>query len=188
MRTKLFLMLSGIVFSSCAVASSTSNVTFFDTGEDFSKSVFVGQDASMPMDGSTIIAIQPKHDASGKLVVPKSLASAFVSMREAVPRWYLVALLSSSGDTDCDVQINRYSVTAVLTRWFVKHYEMTKISSPIAVEFQRLGLPDDRELVYSSLISGFCDYVKTNSTDAGLRTVASYAREKPLFRYKAWTK
>jgi hypothetical protein len=188
MRTKLFLALFGVVFSLCAVASSTSNVTFFDTGKDFSTSVFVGSDASMPMDGSTIIAIQPKYEASGKLVVPKSLASAFALMREAVPRWYLVALSDSSGDTDCDVQINRRSATDVLTLWFIKHYEMTKISSPIAVEFQRLGLPDDRELVYSALVSGFCEYVRTNSTEAGLRTVASYAREKPLFRYKAWSK
>jgi hypothetical protein len=187
MRTKLFLTLLTVTISLCAAASGTGKVTYFDTGEDLSKWVFVGSDAAMPIDGSSVIAIQPKQDAVGKLIVPKSLASAFASMRDAVPSWYLVALRNSSGDTDCDVQINRESITTLSTLWFVKHYEMTKTSSPIATELQRLGLPDDRQLVFSALVSGFCEYVRTDSTDAAVRVVATYARDKPMFRNKAWT-
>jgi hypothetical protein len=187
MWAKLLLVTAAFVIPSCVNVNAASSKTMvINTEQDASSLVFVGADAKMPVGESKTIAINPRTDVTGQLVMPTSLASAFKLMRDALPNWYVNALLRTSGNTDCDVLINGLSVSSALTIWFLKNFDMTKKSSQISIELRQFGLPDDYELVRSAIQSGFCEFVRTDNAVSSLSIVKQYSRDEPLFKRKAW--
>ena len=126
----------------------------------------------MPVGREFEIAIEPLRDARGRVVIPRSIAEALEAMRQALPHWYLNALLRSHGDTECSVLVNDVSYTTAIDNWFWIEWRMEDDGSALRREFEGLGIRT-RSIAQQALSNGFCEYLRSGRASA-LAVVAGY--------------
>jgi len=102
-------------------------------------------------------------------------------MYDALPGWYIAALRRTSGDSDCDVQLNDASVTSAVNAWFIKNWDVMEPTRHIYIELQKLGIPHDYIVIDSAISFGFCSYVRTHDDAVSIKVIEKYARKDTLF-------
>ena len=140
--------------------------------EDIASAVYEGRDSEMPIDAEFAIALTPRVDKSGNIVVPENIRDSFAEMRALLPRWYLSALFKSYGDNECSVVVNGTAYTALVANWLWVKWDIAGQHSKLGREFEHLGIRS-RDRVLQALDSGFCEYLR-HGPDAGLKEIESF--------------
>lgn len=169
MRTMFRVVLSLVAVCSCstapfAVAADCAPDVISNRPECLASGVYVGDDDEMPLDGTFKIAFETSPIL---MRVPKTIEESVALVVDSLPHWYLVALKSSSGDSECDVIVNRVSYSAVVVNWLWAQWNMSDPSSELRQDFSAMGFNSQSE-VQQAMILGICEYSK-NGRDRALK-------------------
>ena len=167
MRTMLQIVLSHAAMGSCASALLAAGAAcdpdeISNRPECLASGVYVGDDHDMPVDGSFLIALDKSPRTTR---VPKTVEEAVALTVDALPHWYLAALKSSSGDSECDVIVNGVSYSAVVINWLWTEWNMSNASSELRKAFSTMGFHSQSQ-VQQAMIFGICEYSKNGRQEA----------------------
>ena len=101
-------------------------------------------------------------------------------MYDSLPGWYIAALGRTSGNSDCDFQLNVVSVTSAANGWFIKNWDVMEPTRHIYIELQRLEIPHDYTVIDSAISFGFCSYVRMHDDAVSTKVIEKYARKDTL--------
>jgi hypothetical protein len=126
--------------------------------------VFFGPDRDMPISGEFLISMEPTIKG-GEVVIPSSTGEALDELKRALPHWYLASLLTSTGEDECFVSINRRYITFVVTAWIQVKWMLEDPNTSLHKELKSYGAetpPAMAQLIHG----GLCQYLKSDKKSA----------------------
>jgi hypothetical protein len=157
------LILNTVTTHGAAQENGITKIQIGSSPELVASFVFVGLDSDMNLDTRAHIAIQPTFKDS-QLLVPKSIDDALFEMKKMLPKWYQYALKKSTGEQECEVNINHNTVSNFIKHWIGVNWINTPEGEAIRKEYKQYDLNPEIE-VEKALNYSFCQYVKTGVID-----------------------
>ena len=130
--------------------------------ECLASGVYVGDDHGMPVDSTFRIALER---SSIPTIPPKVVSDALGITVDALPNWYMAALKSSTGESECDVIVNGVSYSASVVNWLWTEWGMSNPSSELRMDFNSMGFGSQSQ-VQQAMIAGICEYSKKGRDEA----------------------
>jgi hypothetical protein len=157
------LILNTVTTHGAAQENGITKIQIGSSPELVASFVFVGLDSDMKLDKRASIAIQPTFK-DAQLLIPKSIDDALFEMKKMLPNWYQHALKKSSGEHECEVNVNRSTVSSFIKHWIGVNWINTPEGEALRKEFKQYDwdpeIGEENALNYS-----FCQYVKTGIID-----------------------
>lgn len=126
--------------------------------EEIARTIFVGPDGEMPIDGRWRISVSPTIE-DGEILVPEDLHEAFLELKRALPSWYQAALYASEGTNECFVSVNSLALHIDVMSWLWINWHLKEPDSELRATLEDMGA-ENRDQVLFGIHDGFCFYLK----------------------------
>lgn len=143
-----------------------------NSAEHISQRAFVGLDRDMPVDGSSLFAVQLEGIPRGSWP-PASFEDIFEGLLMVTPRWQVVAMRTGKGDYECSANVNGVEYSTILLAWIEVEWGLGNPSSPTTTLFESIGISNE-DMMIQAIHSGFCAFLR-DGEEAGLAMINSFA-------------
>ena len=184
MRTILFLkraiMTMPFVAASLSIhaAAQPEDLSISNAPGIGAASVFIGDDKNMPVGEGFRFSMNPSINAQGAILVPESVRAAILELKDALPNWFLNALIRGRGERECDVMLDEgenreISLVYYLTSWIWVNWHLSDLRSPLRQELTSMMIRE--EFMSSSLVNGLCMFLRTTDLDVAVSEVSRHS-------------
>lgn len=141
-----------------------SRVLVSSSDEHYARQFFTGPDQEMPLTGDWLMTISPTI-SDGEVQVPGSLLAAWRELEDALPHWYLRALIAGRNDYECRVVVNNRDYHLNLFSWLWVNWNLSDEGSSLRKELVGLGA-DSRQGILFGIHDGLCYYLRYGEEEA----------------------